>query len=164
MMVLALWINRSQPGLLLAMIGVGANGLAVVLNGGYMPVYLPALEMAGLTVADLSPTFHTELPSELGLGFLLAGGPLGDVLPLALPMFSNVVSLGDVLLAAGIAWFLFSAITRGTPEADAGVVTLWNARPRAERELARGWQRTSHRSAGRRRQRDGPRPHSGRGI
>jgi DHA3 family macrolide efflux protein-like MFS transporter len=137
-LVVALWLNRSQPGLLLAMLGVGANGLVIVLNGGYMPVYLPALEVAGLTVADLSPTFHTELPTELGLDFLLAGGPLGDILPFGVPVLANVVSLGDVLLAAGVAWFLFSAIVRGSPDPDTGVVSLWAARPRSERQVALG--------------------------
>ncbi len=50
LIVVALWLNRSQPGLLLAMVGVAANGLAIVLNGGYMPVYLPAVELVGLSV------------------------------------------------------------------------------------------------------------------
>ena len=137
-LVVALWLNRSQPGLLLAMIGVAANGIAILLNGGYMPVYLPAVEVAGLTTADLSPTFHTALPTELGLEFLLAGGPIGDILPIALPLIANVVSLGDVLLAAGIAWFIFSAIAKGSSDPDTGVVSLWNARPRSERQAALG--------------------------
>ena len=47
LLLLTLWLNRSQPGLLLAMVGIGANGLAIALNGGYMPVYLSAVEMAG---------------------------------------------------------------------------------------------------------------------
>ncbi|MEA2026965.1 MAG: MFS transporter, partial [Chloroflexota bacterium] len=134
LLALALWLNRSQPGLLLAMVGVSANGLAIILNGGYMPVYLPAVEMAGLTAADLSPTFHTALPSELGLEFLLAGGPLGDILPISVPYLANVVSLGDILLAAGIAWFLFSAIARGSADPDSGVVSLWTTRPRSGTE------------------------------
>jgi len=132
LLVAALWLNRSQPGLLLAMVGVGANGVAIALNGGYMPVYLPAVEMAGLTAADLSPTFHVLLPEELGLDFLLAGGPVGDILPLALPLLANVISIGDVLLAAGVGWFLFSAIARGSTDPDTGVVSLWNAKPRAQ--------------------------------
>jgi len=84
----------------------------------------------GLTEADLSPTFHVFLPDDLGLEFLLAAGPLGDILPIALPFLANVVSLGDILLAAGVAWFLFSAIARGTPDLAAGVVSLWRAEPR----------------------------------
>jgi len=133
LLVVALWLNRSQPGLLLAMVGVGANGIAIALNAGYMPVYLPAMEVAGLTAADLSPTFHVLLPEELGLEFLLAGGPLGDILPIAIPLLANVISIGDMLLAAGVGWFLFSAIARGSADPDAGVVSLWNARPRAEK-------------------------------
>ena len=131
LLVVTLWLNRSQPGLLLAMVGVAANGLAVVLNAGYMPVYLPAMEVAGLTEADLSPSFHVALPDELGVDFLLAGGPLGDILPIVIPFLTNVVSLGDVLLAAGVAWFLFSSIARGSSDPDSGVVSLWRAKPRA---------------------------------
>lgn len=130
LLVTAMWLNRSQPGLLLAMVGIGANGLAVLLSGGHMPVYLPAAELVGFTEADLSPTFHTLLPHELGLEFLLAGGPLGDIIPIAIPYLTNVISVGDVLLAAGVAWFLFSAIARGSGDPDAGVVSLWNAKPR----------------------------------
>ena len=132
LLVVALWLNRSQPGLLVAMVGIGANGVAVFLNGGYMPVYMPAAELVGFTEADLSPTFHVLLPEELGLEFLLAGGPLGDIIPIVIPFLTNVISIGDVLLAAGVAWFLFSAIARGSSDPDAGVVSLWNAKPRAE--------------------------------
>jgi MFS family permease len=129
-LVVALWLNRSQPGLLLAMAGAGANAVAILVNGGYMPVYVPAVEVVGLTAADLSPSFHVPLPDELGLPFLLAAGPLGDILPITIPYLSNVVSVGDVLIAAGVAWFLFSAIAHGSPDPDTGVVSLWNSRPR----------------------------------
>lgn len=132
LLVVALWLNRAQPGLLVAMVGIGANGIAVVVNAGYMPVYLPALELVGLSAADLSPSFHVLLPQELGLEFLLSAGPLGDVVPVAIPFLANVVSIGDLLLAAGVGWFLFSAIARGSADPDSGVVSLWNARPRAE--------------------------------
>ena len=68
------------------MVGVMANGLAVVVNAGWMPYYPPALEAAGLTVADLSPArFFTALPMDIGAGFLLQAGPFGDVVPLPVP-------------------------------------------------------------------------------
>jgi MFS family permease len=130
MLVAALWLNRSQPGLLLAMVGVAANGLAILVNGGYMPVFVPAVEVAGLTAADLSPTFHVALPEQLDLEFLLAAGPLGDILPVVILSLSNVISLGDVLLAGGIAWFLFSSVAKGSSDPDAGVVSLWRGQPR----------------------------------
>ncbi|MFV2064128.1 MAG: MFS transporter, partial [Chloroflexota bacterium] len=132
---------RSQPGLLLAMVGVASNGLVIILNGGYMPVYGPAVDFAGLTQADLSATFNVALPEELGLEFILRGGPLGDVLPLNVPVLANVISIGDVMLAGGIAWFLFSAIVRGRPEPDEGVISLWAARPQSEREIGKVPQR-----------------------
>ncbi len=75
------------------------------------------------------------LPDELGLEFLLAAGPLGDILPFAVPFLTNVISLGDILLAAGVAWFLFSAIARGSSDPDTGVVSLWRTQPRSERTL-----------------------------
>jgi hypothetical protein len=131
MLITALWLNRAQPGLLLAMVGVSANAVAILVNGGYMPVYVPAVEVVGLTASNLSPSFHVALPLELGLEFLLDAGPLGDILPIAIPFLANVVSIGDVLLAAGVAWFLFTAIAHGTPDPDAGVVTLWSSHPRA---------------------------------
>ena len=116
MLVVALWLNRSQPGLSLAMVGIGANGIAVVVNGGYMPVWMPAVEMAGLTAADLSPTFHVLLPDELNLEFLLAAGPLGDVIPITIPFLSNVISLGDVMLAVGVGWFQIVQFVRQFPQ------------------------------------------------
>lgn len=128
-LIAALWLNRSQPGLLLAMVGVGANAIAILVNGGYMPVYVPAVEVVGLTSADLSSSFHVPLPDDLGPEFLLAAGPFGDILPIAIPFLSNVVSVGDVLLAAGIAWFLFSSIAHGTADPEIGAVSMWNSPP-----------------------------------
>jgi MFS family permease len=129
----SLWLNRSQPGLLLAMVGVASNGIAIAVNGGYMPVFVPAIEVAGLTMADFSPSFHVALPETLGLDFLLHAGPIGDILPLPVPILANVISTGDVLLAAGLAWFLFSAVAHGRADVEEGVVSLWRGRP--EREL-----------------------------
>jgi MFS family permease len=117
------------------MVGIGSNAVAILANGGYMPVYGPAVHVVGLTEADLSPTFHVLLPQELGLEFLLDAGPLGDILPFAIPFLTNVVSLGDILLAAGVAWFLFSAIARGSSDPDTGVVSLWRTQPRSERSI-----------------------------
>jgi MFS family permease len=138
LLMASLWLNRSQPGLLLAMVGIGSNAVAILANGGYMPVYGPAVHVVGLTEANLSPNFHVLLPDELGLEFLLAAGPLGDILPLAIPFLTNVVSLGDILLAAGVAWFLFTAIARGSSDPDTGVVSLWRTQPRSERGLLSG--------------------------
>ena len=58
---------------------------------------------------------------------------------IAIPFLSNVVSIGDVLLAAGIAWFLFSSIAHGSSDPDTGVVSLWNSRPRVLRRRGSSW-------------------------
>ena len=68
------------------MVGVASNGIAIAVNGGYMPVYVPAIDVAGLTMADFSPSFHVALPETLGLDFLLHAGPIGDILPLPVPI------------------------------------------------------------------------------
>lgn len=125
LLVVTLWLNRSQPGMSLAMVGVACNGLAILLNGGWMPVYVPALEMAGLHVDEMSPTFHVALPETLDLEFLLRGGPLGDILPLPLPFLANVISFGDILLAAGVSWLLFTGIAFGQAAPELGGVSLW---------------------------------------
>ena len=39
----ALWINRSYPGLSLAFLGVLSNTLVIVANNGFMPIWQPAL-------------------------------------------------------------------------------------------------------------------------
>lgn len=126
LVALVLWLNRSQPGLLLVMVGVLANGLAVVVNAGWMPYYPPALEMAGLSVADLSPAgFFTALPMDIGAGFLLQAGPFGDVLPLSVPFLRNVFSIGDVAISVGLGWFVLATLLRGDPDPHVGGFSLW---------------------------------------
>jgi MFS family permease len=110
-----LWANRDRPGLLVAAAGVLANGVAIALNGGYMPVWRPALELAGFLPSDLVTSFYRLLPEGLGPEWLLRGGPFADIIPIPFPVVRNVSSVGDVLIAAGLGWFLFSTLLEGTP-------------------------------------------------
>ena len=105
-----LWANRSRPGLLVAAAGVTANGLAIVLNGGWMPVWQPALQLVGMSSQDLVVSFHRLLPEQLGAEFLLRGGPFGDLLPVPLPFLPNVASIGDAFIAVGLAWYVFATL------------------------------------------------------
>ena len=105
-----LWANRGQPGLLVAAAGVTANGVAIVLNGGWMPVWRPALLLVGMTPQDLVVSFHRLLPEQLGLEFLLRGGPFGDLIPVPIPFLTNVASIGDAFIAAGLAWYVFATL------------------------------------------------------
>jgi MFS family permease len=118
LLLLALWPNRGYPGLGLAFVGVLANALVIVVNGGYMPIYAPSLAAAGLTPADVTSAIHVILPADLDASFLLHLGPLGDVIPIPLPLVQNVASIGDAFLTLGLAFFLFASVVRIPQELD----------------------------------------------
>ena len=149
-----LWLNRGQPGLLVAAAGVATNGLAIVLNGGWMPVWPPALQLVGMTQGDLTVAFHRLLPEDLGLSFLLHGGPFGDLIPVPLPILTNVASIGDAFVAVGLGWYVFATLVAAagwSPErgavddasppgpADATVIGAVAGSTAG----AQGWQRTA---------------------
>ena len=109
-LLVALWVNRSYPGLSLAFLGVLSNGLVILANGGFMPIWGPALSTAGLTPADVTRSFHVVIDGGASefLGRLLI---LGDVIPFPF-ILQNVYSLGDLFLALGLAFFLFAGVVR----------------------------------------------------
>jgi MFS family permease len=120
LLLVGLWANRSNPGLSLAFVGILLNTIAVLANGGYMPVWRPALIQAGFEPNTILSSFHTFLPFDrLDAAFLLRAGPLGDILPIPLPYIRNVASIGDLFLAAGLGFFLFATILRSPAEASA---------------------------------------------
>lgn len=102
-------LNRSRPGMWLAGVGVLMNFAVIVLNSG-MPVLAGAAEVAsGFSGSELSlaDTYkHTMLDASTRLPFL------GDVIPIRLFNQGQVVSLGDVFLAVGLARFLESELRR----------------------------------------------------
>ena len=132
-----LWLNRSQPGLLVVMAGVAANGLAMALNGGRMPVYVPALATAGLSPGDVSATFNAVLPTQFDLDFLLHAGPLADIIPFPVPLLPNVVSIGDVLISVGLGWFVLATLLRGDPDPHPPASPCGAALPQARHPLRR---------------------------
>lgn len=90
--------NRGVRGTGLVALGLLANGLVVLLNGA-MPVSVRAAERAGADLAVIArgdDARHELADSGTRLGWL------GDVFPLRLPSRPEVVSTGDVLVAAGI--------------------------------------------------------------
>ncbi len=111
LLLASLWVNRSQPGLRLAFVGILLNTIAIVANAGHMPIWQPSLEAAGFTAADVTP-FHVLLPPGLTVEFLRHAGPLADILPIPVPLIRNVASIGDVFLTAGLAFFLFATVVR----------------------------------------------------
>ena len=118
LLLAALWVNRTQPGMRLAFVGILSNTIAITANGGHMPIWIPSLEAAGFRVADVNSPFHVLLPADLNADFLWHAGPLADILPIPLPFVQNVASIGDVFLTAGLAFFLFATVVRTLGDND----------------------------------------------
>ena len=97
---------RRIPGLLLVLLGALSNLAAIVANGGYMPATQEALAGRMETVGYSN---SVQLASP-------ALEPLIDryALPTALP-FSNVFSLGDVLIGLGVIVVIVMAMVRPSP-------------------------------------------------
>ena len=108
-----LWQNWRVPGLQVAAVGIGANMLAILLNGGQMPIWAAAYSAAGFSPAMIAnDPFHFLLTSETIAEFVASGGLFGDVIPLPVPVIRDVVSIGDVILAIGIFWAIVYSMTR----------------------------------------------------
>jgi MFS family permease len=112
LLLVALWTNRTFPGLSLAFVGILSNATVIVVNGGYMPIWEPSMTAAGFRAEEITSAIHTILPATLNASFLLHLGPLSDVIPIPLPLIQNVASVGDAFLAAGLAFFLFAGVVR----------------------------------------------------
>ncbi|WP_053203264.1 DUF5317 domain-containing protein [Jiangella muralis] len=101
------WLNRSYHGARLIALGLAANGLVILLNGG-MPVSAPAQQRAGVE------TTVAERPDE---GVVTLAGDdtrlpwLGKAIPVAFPPRPEAVSPGDLAVAAGVAAALATAMT-----------------------------------------------------
>jgi DHA3 family macrolide efflux protein-like MFS transporter len=113
----ALWVNRSLPGMRLAFVGILSNTIAIAANAGHMPIWIPSLEAAGFKPSEVISPFHTTLPLLIDADFLRHAGPLADILPIPVPFIRNVASIGDLFLTAGLAFFLFATVVRN-PDDD----------------------------------------------
>jgi hypothetical protein len=101
-------VLRNLPirGMPLIVLGAGCNLAAIVANGGYMPASPTAAAEMGREVSEAySNTAIMESP---------ALWPLTDVIPLPdwLP-FTNIVSIGDILIAVGIVVVIVAAMRAG---------------------------------------------------
>lgn len=99
-----LFSNFRLPGIALAGSGLVLNVLVIGLNGA-MPVAEDASEAAGIRRSLEEAGLKHEL-----LGSSTALPWLGDVLPVAI--FREVLSIGDILLASGIAYLVYARMTQ----------------------------------------------------
>jgi DHA3 family macrolide efflux protein-like MFS transporter len=145
LLIVALWANRTRPGIGLALVGTLLNAIAILVNGGYMPVWEPSLTAAGLNAADILSPIHFLLPADVGpREFLLHAGPLGDLIPVDLPLVRNVLSIGDVLLTSGLAFFVFGGLLREPREAAATAEAAAGVEPAFEGGVATATTTGSH--------------------
>jgi hypothetical protein len=100
--------NRGVRGSGLVALGLLSNALVVGLNGA-MPVSADASGRAGISTQELLA--GTDQRHELA-GPATRLGLLGDVIPVLLPRRPEVVSVGDVLVAAGLAELVVVGMTR----------------------------------------------------
>jgi hypothetical protein len=102
---IVLLANARIPGLPVVALGAAANLAAIVANGGYMPASAEALIAAGKIPA--SGYSNSAVLTDPRLG------PLTDIftLPTWLP-FTNVFSVGDILIGVGIAIAVVVAMRR----------------------------------------------------
>jgi hypothetical protein len=91
--------NLRVPGVGLVSGGLLANAAVVAVNGA-MPVSIVAAYHARVPIADIS-TGSDARHEIAGVGTRLRW--LGDVIPVPLPIRPEVLSPGDVLVAAGLA-------------------------------------------------------------
>jgi len=129
--------NVRIPGMALVAVGAAANLAAIVANGGFMPASEAALAALG---GGLNPGYtNSSIVANPAIE------PLTDAysLPAWLP-FANVFSVGDVLIAIGVAIVIVSAMrsARGTVTGQPDPIPVADApAPAASppRRSFRGW-------------------------
>jgi hypothetical protein len=107
LVVVAVVRNLAIPGLPLVALGAASNLVAIVANGGFMPASPAALAALGKDVPTIySNSAVVAQPALFALTDVFA-------LPMWLP-FHNIFSVGDVILAVGVAFVIAAAMRRGT--------------------------------------------------
>lgn len=109
----AVWRNLAIPGLPSVLVGGAANLLAIVANGGYMPIGADALAAMGWPASE--GYSNSRLVDAVVLG------PLTDVfaMPRWMPS-ANVFSIGDILIGVGVAIATVAAMHGRGPRVDQG--------------------------------------------
>lgn len=126
LLLAVVWFNRRIPGALLFGAGLALNLAAIVSYAGRMPVVLPrGIDPLSARLAALRnglDPLHVLLPQPYGPWFI------GDIFSIPSPIGrSSLVSIGDILMAAGIVWLIVQCSQRvpsPSHAADPPVVVL----------------------------------------
>jgi hypothetical protein len=104
------WVNRRQPGLWLLGAGLVSNLSAIIANGGLMPV---SPEVVAQLLPD-QPAGTWQLGERIGWSVILSRSAtrlwwLSDhlLMPAWMP-YRKALSVGDLFIAAGAFWFLWT--------------------------------------------------------
>jgi Family of unknown function (DUF5317) len=119
LLLVFLTVNRWIQGASVMAIGLLLN-LAVVASNGGMPVSAGAIETAGGSAAVLADGGGAKHHLMNDADVL---SPLGDVIPIP-PPAGIVLSIGDVLLYVGIAWFIVQ-VMRGRSRVNPRPIAMW---------------------------------------
>ncbi len=111
MLFMAAGVNRRLPGFVLVLVGLWLNLLVITVDHG-MPVTMHALKASGQQGTLDELTAHPGAKHHLATStdVLL---PLADRIPVGSPVH-QAVSLGDLLVHAGVIWFVVRRM-RGGP-------------------------------------------------
>ena len=111
LLLAVVWFNRRIPGALLFGTGLTLNLIVILAFGGRMPVLLPRdadpnSPVLALLRGGLDP-LHVALTHPQGLWFI------GDIFAIpGIGGHSSLVSIGDLLMAAGVAWLIIRCSQR----------------------------------------------------
>jgi hypothetical protein len=103
LLIACLLANRRLPGVTVMLVGLTLNLVVVGLNGG-MPVSGDAVRLAGGSPGDV-PVAGTGAEKHHLMSDDDVLRPLGDVIP-GPPPLGDVLSIGDLLLYGGLAYFV----------------------------------------------------------
>lgn len=111
LLLAVVWFNRRIPGALIFGVGLTLNLIVILAFGGRMPVLLPHevdpnSPVLALLKGGLDP-LHVALAHPQGLWFI------GDIFAIpGIGGHSSLVSIGDLLMAAGVAWLIIRCSQR----------------------------------------------------
>jgi hypothetical protein len=101
--IVGLYYNRKLAGIPLIAIGATINLIALLSNGGLMPVSPAAMEMAGVDrLALVGEDSRHQIVEDPNLWWI------GDIIP----FFKHVISPGDVFVGIGIILYMVKTSTR----------------------------------------------------
>ncbi|HJZ49000.1 MAG TPA: DUF5317 family protein [Roseiflexaceae bacterium] len=118
--VIAIWCvyNRAIPGTALVALGIGLNLLVMGLHGGLMPVRTDILASLGMSAAPGTVLAGSkDVVIETSALWLLS-----DWIILSLGATKVVVSPGDLIIVAGVAWWLLFSHRPGKDQAHADII------------------------------------------